>query len=735
MKTLFGYILIILFNFLGPQFGNAAAGDSVNIKVFDKFHLSRYGAFDQKVKFPNEKTPYRNIKMKFTLGCLSNGQCEWDYTLKLYVRERTGKLDSTLKQAPSFRVNGQIKDSINYSSQPTYINTFNTVTKKTDSAVSTIVNIVRYNNPAKPLTITDTLKVWPVQFYRYWYDSIGKKADSAWVQVEQTVKVSYTPYYEVFEIINNYELGRFISPYAVNFPKNFQYNYEYDVTDFSSLLQDSAEIRIEYQGYSYGFTATMNFTFVEGTPARQAYKVQNVYNGGFDYGNPNNSIENKLSPQSVAVDAEAKSVKLRILITGHGGEQNENCAEFCAKKYYLKLNGQQFAEQLIWKDDCGTNALYPQPGTWVYNRANWCPGELIRPFDYEMKTMTASNNYTIDMDMEPFVSNGNASYNIAAQLFYYKDYAFQNDAALNEILSPTKEFWHNRNNPICDNAEVSIKNYGKQNLTSAIIKVQIGNEEPQHFNWSGNLAFDKIATVKLPWIKWPETISNKTFTASIELPNGKTDENTWNDNSTRVFDIPPTLPLKFVVETRTNAVPSQNSYTIKNSQGNVFTQRDFLQANTLHRDTIELGYGCYTFTFKDEQGNGMGWWATPSDGNGSLRIVEIPIKLIKAFSTDFGTSHVFHFRAGSTVGLLENRLNPLAIKVFPQPATNAIFIESPYAFENAQIIAIDGKRVHSFSALELSQNRLTVSGINKGMYLLQMTTKLGEFTVKKIVIE
>lgn len=634
MKMRISLFCLLLSGLVFNQFSEAAVGDSTKVNVFNQFHMSRYGNFDQKVKFPSDAVKYRNIKMTFTLGCLSNGQCEWDYTLKLFVRERTGKLDSTLKQAPSFRINGQIKDSINYATQPTYVNTFNTVTKKTDSAVSAIINIVRYNNPSSPLAITDTLKVWPVQYYRYQYDSTGKKTDSTWVPVGETLKVVYTPYYDVFEIINNYELGRFISPYAKNFPKNFQYNYVYDVTDFSSLLHDSAEIRIEYQGYSYGFTANMDFTFVEGTPAREAYKVENVYNGGFDYGNQNNSIENRLTPKSVSVDGQAKSVKLRVLITGHGGEQNENCAEFCPKSYYLKLDGQQFAQQLVWKDDCGINPLYPQPGTWVYNRANWCPGELIRPFDYEMKTMAAGNTYSIDMDMESFTANGGASYNIAVQLFYYKDFAFENDGVMADILSPTKEFWHNRYNPICDNAEVRIHNTGKQNLTSAIIKVQIGNEAPQSFNWKGDLAFDKSTTVKLPWIKWPATVTTKTFTTWIESPNGKTDENTWNDKMVSVFDIPPTLPLRFVVETRTNAVPAQNSYTIVNSQGDVFKQRSFTQANFLHRDTIELGYGCYTFKFNDEAGNGLGWWATPSDGTGSIRLLEIPIKVIKTFATD-----------------------------------------------------------------------------------------------------
>ena len=187
------------------------------------------------------------------------------------------------------------------------------------------------------------------------------------------------------------------------------------------------------------------------------------------------SIENALTAQSVKVDSAAQSVKVRVLITGHGGESNENCSEFCPKHYYLKLNGTQFAEQLVWKDDCGSNAITAQPGTWVYNRANWCPGEQVRAFDYEMANMTAGNTYSLDLDMEPFTANGSASYNLSTQVFFYKAFAYQNDAAIDDILAPTKNFWHNRYNPICDNAVIKLTNKGGKPLTKASIKYQISN--------------------------------------------------------------------------------------------------------------------------------------------------------------------------------------------------------------------------------------------------------------------
>src|SRR6185437_3426192 len=50
------------------------------------------------------------------------------------------------------------------------------------------------------------------------------------------------------------ELSRFITPYAntgvPRFPSTWKQRYIYDVSDFYTLLKDSAKIRINYSGYS-----------------------------------------------------------------------------------------------------------------------------------------------------------------------------------------------------------------------------------------------------------------------------------------------------------------------------------------------------------------------------------------------------------------------------------------------------------------------------------------------------
>lgn len=74
------------------------------------------------------------------------------------------------------------------------------------------------------------------------------------------------------------------------------------------------------------------------------------------------------------------------------------------------------------------------------------------------------------------------------------------------------------------------------------------------------------------------------------------------------------------------------------------------------------------------------------------------------------------------------------MKVYPQPASHELMIESNYVWESGTLLSIDGKLIHSFSQGELEQNRLSVSTIETGMYLLQLKTKGEELVVKKIII-
>lgn len=91
----------------------------------------------------------------------------------------------------------------------------------------------------------------------------------------------------------------------------------------------------------------------------------------------------------------------------------------------------------------------------------------------------------------------------------------------------------------------TIKNFGTDTLTSAIIKFQVNNGAIDSINWSGSLPPNATQTISLPIISAaPGSHILKVWTS---MPNGQIDYNTKNDQKTFNFNIlgngtpPPTL--------------------------------------------------------------------------------------------------------------------------------------------------------------------------------------------------
>ena len=148
----------------------AANGDSTIVRVWDKFQMNNYGAFDKKATLPDATKKHQRIWLKYSLGCTSNGQCEWDYDIALFVRHNTGRKDSTLQQAPYLKVNGTDKDSVAYSTDTTWVNVYNSTTKQTDSVASSTLMITIFQDAQHPLVVTDTIIGFTANYYRYTFD-------------------------------------------------------------------------------------------------------------------------------------------------------------------------------------------------------------------------------------------------------------------------------------------------------------------------------------------------------------------------------------------------------------------------------------------------------------------------------------------------------------------------------------------------------------------------------------
>src|SRR5690606_5256547 len=194
----------------------------------------------------------------------------------------------------------------------------------------------------------------------------------------------------------NIELARVITPYGGYLTKNWLHTWYFDVTDFRHFLEDSVELNAFYSGWSDGFLVSTDFIFIEGSPSREVLNVNLLAQGSFDYGKSSstNKIEDKTAPKPIQINANAVSFKVRSTVTGHGFNGNgfdpgntDNCAEFCKKWFRLLVDGTSHFQTQIWRDDCGKNPVYRQNGTWIYNRAGWCPGDVGTTYNFNTSTL------------------------------------------------------------------------------------------------------------------------------------------------------------------------------------------------------------------------------------------------------------------------------------------------------------------------------------------------------------
>ena len=238
--------------------------------------------------------------------------------------------------------------------------------------------------------------------------------------------------WNVYEVIENMELGRVITPYGGymangqnGYSNNWKHRYVFDVTDYVHLLKDTVDIRAFYSGWSNGFSVSLRFDFIEGTPPRHILSNQNIYKGSKGYSNSSNFESTFFYPKDVTAPNNAVSARIFSTITGHGFDNNVNCAEFCPRSYTVKMNGTQVGNSTVWNDECGTNPIYPQGGTWVYDRAGWCPGGKGDIHTFETDIFTTGTN-SIDFDMQNYTWSGSQqpSYTVDAHIVFYDSMNF-----------------------------------------------------------------------------------------------------------------------------------------------------------------------------------------------------------------------------------------------------------------------------------------------------------------------
>ncbi|MCK9613363.1 MAG: T9SS type A sorting domain-containing protein [Bacteroidales bacterium] len=603
-----------------------------------------------------------------------------------------------------------------------------------DSVQKDPMQIVFYSDSLNPLTSTGSIIAWPVYFNNYTYDHLGHATDSTFVIPDSTIYMKKWYYYsEPFEVINRYELGRYITPYGNGLSLGNGVTWIYDLSDYRTLLKDSVHL----SAGNWQELLDMRFDLIVGTPPRDPISVKNLWNGDFNYGFPEDPIESHLTPKKVLIPQEAVNARWKSRVTGHGMDSPQNCAEFCPKSHYYKVDGVQRYQKLVWRDDCALNPLYPQGGTWVYSRSNWCPGAEVSTYDLELTPyMTPGDSLTLDHDVQPYThTSGWDYYQIEDQLITYGTPNFIRDAEVYNIKTPSKDFLFKRLNPICNNPLITIRNNGSDTLKTLTITYGIEGGSPSTLNWSGNLPPMFAEDVQLEHFSWEPNPG--TFYANVSQPNGGADEYVFNDKMTSTYNPTPEYPKDFVIEVKTNNRPYENEYTIIDDLGNILYYKNFSTANTVYKDTVHFADGCYEFRLTDSDDDGLQWWAN-NDGAGYLKFRWLENSVaFKSFGSDFGREIYQQFTTGYNLPVSEYD-NDYFCDVYPNPTENHFTLDLALPFQqdvNISIFDFMGMLVKQIHETGISEKQFTIdlSDQAAGIYFVNIVIKNAVKTVKLVL--
>ena len=558
------------------------------------------------------------------------------------------------------------------------------------------------------------------------YNSVRTKIDSIDFGIDHQLTNHYKQ--DIHQIQN------YVTPYGIGLSLGSSgFRWVYDVTDYLPLFKDTLEISAGNQQE----LIDLKFVFIHGTPPRDMLDFKTIWRG--DYGHANIANDISMPAVDVPLTPNATHYKLKTRTTGHWFGGFQNCAEFCPKLHHLKVNGTKEFEWLNWKE-CSDNPVIAQGGTWIYDRAGWCPGTFGTTYDHEITPLISSGDTSVNIDYGMEVTSGGmeGNYRTTVQMVSYGDYNFQNDAGIVDVLAPNEWEFHNRINPICDQPKILLKNTGEQNLISVELDYWICGGPHETFTWNGQLEFDQETEIELPISSqsfWNHSQFCKDFHVEIMQVNGVADECLENNHYQTTFEVPPVYPEDLVLWVRTNAAGNETRLYVKDVDGNVVFSKTNYQSNTLHKDTVNLPMGCYKIELNDTGEDGLDFFAN-NDGTGFFQIRKLTSAPLAGFESNFGKNIIHYFTVG--YGLSINETNhKVRFSCYPNPAREVLNVASVGFTGDIKIQIFDASGRRVFQEMWPSNylnntKKVDISNFENGVYIIQMSDNFNTHTQRFI---
>ncbi len=303
--------------------------------------------------------------------------------------------------------------------------------------------------------------------------------------------------------------------------------------------------------------------------------------------------------------------------------------------------------------------------------------------------------------------------------------------------------------------EVTVRNYGSNNVTSFTLNYDVDGGANQTENWTGTLAAGQTVTLTLP----NSSAANgaHTFNAATSSPNGNADSNTSNDDDSEAFTINGSgVEVEF--ELQTDCYGEESVYELYDAGNNlVYTggNQNVTIPVTATQNTAGTDPGvypnestitetwcltqgeCYEFTLWDAYGDGLnGTAVTGCNTDGDYTITDnfgTVLASMQAPNGAFAFSETANFCL-SGVGIDELSNNDFS--VFPNPS-NGIFnvtLNNAIAGEYTVTVLDVTGRVVTNNVEENDTFSIDLSGAAAGTYTVSIQTINGNMT-KRVVLK
>lgn len=608
-----------------------------------------------------------------------------------------------------------------------------TTTIVTDSTLNTLYAVINYEvDVNNDLIAIDTQYLWEAN-ETFVFDAEGEVFETISVDNEGTIIPQELTYYQKRDA--KFELLSLVTPYGNGLSLgNDGKTFYFDVTDYAPILKGERFMSMEMGG-QFQEEFDIQFWFITGVPPRDVIGIQNIW--PFRRGWYAEILDDRyFEPRDVLLNPDAAQYKIRSAVTGHG--QN---GEFVSRNHYINIDGgeQEFIYQ-VWKE-CGDIPIYPQGGTWLFDRAGWCPGTPTDVHEFSLDDYEPGQNIEIDYGLVGGQLS-EANYLVSNQLVTYGAPNFQVDASIEAIIRPSNRVEYERYNPICSEPVIVVQNNGTLDITELTIAYGLEGGQSEEYTWTGTIAYLDSVEIRLPAPElsfWSSAGETPVFYAELISVNGGLEDYADNNIMYSEVDMPSVFEFEQLIQFHflTNNRASENRYTIRDAAGNIMIERDDMENATLYKDDIVLPPGCYTLHIEDSGDDGLYYWYWDATGvnvgSGSAqfkRVINENIQLtVKGFESEFGRSIIFDFVLPLTSSN-ESIEKAQRLSVYPNPASSLINVELQ-GFEaqelQLQVFSLTGQLVLSemidHNGTAFMKAEVNIDQLASGAYLMKVQGK------------